>query len=182
MEINMPLCYQTLKTPAGNLYLAGTESHIHAIVFEKQWPALQKRFKDLKETETPVLREAKRQMKDYFSGTRKTFDLPLKMEGTPFQQRVWKALNAIPFGETRTYKQQAEAMKAPKAVRAVGRTNGLNLICIVIPCHRVVGTNGKLTGYAGGLEVKEFLLKLETTKIATPANPKATTASMAATQ
>lgn len=111
--------------------------------------------------ETPVIKEAFRQLSEYFSGNRKTFNLPLLLKGTDFQKQVWQALLKIPFGETRSYKQIAEAIGNPKAVRAVGMANNKNPLLIVIPCHRVIGANGKLVGYAVGLDKKEYLLRLE---------------------
>lgn len=113
------------------------------------------------EHETPVLAEGRRQILAYCVGERRAFDLPLKPQGTPFQQRVWAALGEIPFGETRTYGQVAKELGCPKAVRAVGGANHRNPIAILIPCHRVVGQNGSLTGYAGGLALKQKLLELE---------------------
>lgn len=111
--------------------------------------------------ETPLLLEAKRQLTEYFDGLRTSFSLPLAPSGTAFQQAVWAQLEAIPYGETRTYGQIAAALGKPTASRAVGGANHSNPIAIVIPCHRVIGANGKLTGYAGGLDIKEKLLRLE---------------------
>lgn len=111
--------------------------------------------------ETPLIRKTYEQLCEYFDGKRKTFDLPLKIEGTPFQKKVWQALTEIPYGETRTYKEIACAVGNEKACRAVGLANNKNPIGIIVPCHRVVGSNGKLKGYAGGLEAKQFLLDLE---------------------
>ncbi|MBO5330240.1 MAG: methylated-DNA--[protein]-cysteine S-methyltransferase [Anaerotignum sp.] len=111
--------------------------------------------------ETELILECKKQLEEYFAGKRKTFDLPLVPRGTEFQQKVWKALQEIPYGETRTYGEVAAAIGNPKAARAVGMANNKNPIGIIIPCHRVVGANGKLVGYAGGMEKKEFLLELE---------------------
>ena len=111
--------------------------------------------------ETTLIKEAYLQLTEYLKGERKIFDLPLKPHGTEFQKRVWKALCEIPYGETRCYKQIAEAIGNPKAVRAVGMANNRNPLLIVVPCHRVIGANGKLVGYAAGIEKKEFLLKLE---------------------
>ncbi|WP_078084051.1 methylated-DNA--[protein]-cysteine S-methyltransferase [Microbulbifer mangrovi] len=104
---------------------------------------------------------AAEQLLAYFAGERQAFDLPLDASGTPFQQSVWRALCAIPFGETRSYRELAEAIGNPKAVRAVARANGANPLSIVVPCHRVIGADGTLTGYAGGLEMKARLLALE---------------------
>ena len=106
-------------------------------------------------------RLAPAQLREYFAGTRRTFDLPLAPRGTAFQQRVWAALRAIPYGETCTYGELAAAIGSPSASRAVGMANHHNPIPIVIPCHRVIGANGTLTGYAGGLEIKRKLLALE---------------------
>jgi len=105
--------------------------------------------------------EAYRQLEAYFMGQRKKFTLPLKLLGTPFQQKVWKALCTIPYGETRSYKQIAELINQPKAARAIGSANHNNPIAVIVPCHRVIGANGSLTGYAGGLLLKTLLLKLE---------------------
>ena len=102
-----------------------------------------------------------RQLDEYFSGTRRTFDFPCRLRGTPFQQRVWAALREIPYGETRSYKDIAEAIGHPKAFRAVGMANHANPIFIAIPCHRVIGASGSLVGYGGGLEMKKALLELE---------------------
>ncbi len=111
--------------------------------------------------ETALIKEAYLQLTEYLKGERKTFDLPLNPHGTEFQKRVWKALCEIPYGETRCYKQIAESIGNPKAVRAVGMANNRNPLLIVVPCHRVIGTDGKLVGYAAGLDKKEFLLRLE---------------------
>lgn len=113
------------------------------------------------QNETPIIAGAFKQLKEYFEGRRKTFDLPLNPKGTDFQKKVWQALCEIPYGETRTYKQIAEQCGNPKASRAVGMANNKNPIGIVIPCHRVIGANGALTGYAGGLDKKQKLLNLE---------------------
>ena len=110
---------------------------------------------------TPLLREAARQLDEYFAGRRKEFDLPLAPKGTVFQQKVWQALQKIPYGTTVTYKDIAIAVGNPLACRAVGMANHNNPIGIIIPCHRVIGANGKLTGYAGGLDKKQLLLDLE---------------------
>lgn len=111
----------------------------------------------------PVLEAAGRQLREYFAGTRRSFDLPLAPEGTAFQRRVWDALCAIPFGETRSYGAIARAIGNPRAARAVGMANNRNPISIIIPCHRVIGANGALVGYGSGLPIKETLLRLEGT-------------------
>lgn len=110
---------------------------------------------------SPLQREVDKQMGEYFEGKRKAFELPLRPEGTDFQKKVWNALLEIPFGETRSYQDIANAVGSPKACRAVGMANHQNPIIIVIPCHRVIGKNGKLVGYGGGLSMKEKLLLLE---------------------
>lgn len=115
----------------------------------------------VKEEETSLLKEAKKQMDAYFANQLQQFDLPLRPVGTPFMQEVWKALIDIPYGELRSYKDIAEAIGRDKAYRAVGLANNRNPIPIIIPCHRVVGANGKLVGYGGGLEIKELLIELE---------------------
>lgn len=110
---------------------------------------------------TPLLREAAKQLAEYFAGCRTTFDLPLAPAGTPFRQAVWRALGTVPYGATSTYAQIAAAVGNPRACRAVGMANHCNPLPIFIPCHRIVGANGRLTGYAGGLERKQALLELE---------------------
>ena len=111
--------------------------------------------------ETSLLTEGKRQLLEYLAGKRREFDLPLAPKGTEFYRSVWRALEEIPYGETRSYRDIAQAVGRPKAVRAVGQANHNNPIPIIIPCHRVVGANGSLTGYGGGLDLKERLLRLE---------------------
>jgi len=119
--------------------------------------------KDNKKTEksSPLLEKAKKQLDEYFSGKRKIFDLPLKQEGTPFQLKAWDYLLTIPYGETVTYKQEAGAIGNPKACRAVGSANGKNNIAIIVPCHRVTGSDNKLGGYAYGIDIKKKLLDIE---------------------
>jgi len=111
--------------------------------------------------ETILLREAYRQIQEYFARKRQVFDLPLALKGTEFQQKVWQALIEIPFGETRSYGEIAKSIHQPKASRAVGMANHKNPLPIFIPCHRVIGANGKLVGYAGGIEIKKILLNVE---------------------
>ncbi|MGV8083222.1 MAG: methylated-DNA--[protein]-cysteine S-methyltransferase [Coriobacteriia bacterium] len=117
--------------------------------------------KGAEERETELTKRAAEQLREYFVGTRREFDLPLAPEGTPFQQDCWRALQEIPYGETCSYGEIAHRIGRPKASRAVGMGNNRNPIAIVIPCHRVIGSNGSLTGYAGGLDVKQQLLVLE---------------------
>lgn len=116
---------------------------------------------DIEAAETPVIQEAATQLSEYFDGKRMEFTLPLSLHGTDFQISVWKALQTIPAGETRSYKDIAAMIGNPKASRAVGMANNRNPIAIIIPCHRVIGQNGSLIGYAGGLPVKQYLLELE---------------------
>ena len=111
--------------------------------------------------ETALLKSAAAQLREYFAGQRTSFDLPLEPAGTDFQKAVWRALVGIPYGQTKSYKDIALAAGCPKGYRAVGMANNKNPIAIIIPCHRVIGSNGKLVGYAGGLDIKEKLLKLE---------------------
>lgn len=116
---------------------------------------------ELEEGSSPVIGSAITQLDEYFAGARREFDVPLLFTGTDFQQKVWNALLAIPYGQTVSYGDMARQIGRPGAVRAVANANGANAISIFVPCHRVIGSNGALTGYAGGLEAKEFLLKLE---------------------
>ena len=118
----------------------------------------------------PVLAEARRQLAEHFAGDRADFDLPLAPPGTDFQRRVWAELRRIPYGTTATYGQLAARLGDPKSVRAVGLANGRNPIAVVVPCHRVVGSNGKLTGYAGGLTVKSWLLAHERAHVSAAAH------------
>ena len=117
--------------------------------------------KNVEEKDTKLLLEAKKQLEEYFEGKRKVFDLPLEQKGTEFQKKVWNALKEIPYGETRTYKEVAKMLGNEKASRAVGMANNKNNIPIIVPCHRVIGSNGKLVGYALGLDMKKYLLDLE---------------------
>lgn len=142
---------------AGLLRIVEENDAIVQIQFEQE----QKTVGDAVLQDTPLLLEAKRQLEEYFAGLRASFSLPLNPRGTAFQKKVWQQLEAIPYGQTRTYGQIAAAVGQPTASRAVGGANHNNPIAIVIPCHRVIGANGKLTGYAGGLDIKEKLLRLE---------------------
>ena len=150
-------------SPLGPLLLAATERGLSGLWFEDQrhlppWLATRA---PAPATEHPVLAATTRQLLGYFAGERDCFELPLDFAGTEFQQKVWQALLTIPFGETRSYSQIAQQIGSPKAVRAVGAANGRNPIAIVVPCHRVIGADGKLTGYAGGLDRKIWLLQHE---------------------
>lgn len=153
--------YTELPTMAGLLRIVEENDAIVQIQFEQE----QKTVGDAALQDTPLLLEAKRQLEEYFAGLRAGFSLPLNPQGTAFQKKVWQQLEAIPYGQTRTYGQIAAAVGQPTASRAVGGANHNNPIAIVIPCHRVIGANGKLTGYAGGLDIKEKLLRLEGVKV-----------------
>jgi methylated-DNA-[protein]-cysteine S-methyltransferase len=148
--------YSLLPHPTGVLSLIATDQGLEQIRFDASVPEGAVRCND-----HPILTETARQLKAYFACDLRDFDLPLVMNGTPFQVRVWQALLEIPYGETRSYAQQARVVGAPDAVRAVGAANGRNPIPIVVPCHRVIGSNGKLTGFGGGLPLKRWLLDLE---------------------
>ena len=145
----------TIPSPLGPLRLVARGAGL-AGVYLPDRPA-----PDAVAGEVPVLARAAAQLAEYFAGTRRTFELPLAPDGTPFQQRVWTALLAIPFGETRGYGELARALGRPSAARAVGAANGRNPLAIVVPCHRVIGAAGALTGYAGGLAMKRWLLDHE---------------------
>ncbi|HEV8146647.1 MAG TPA: methylated-DNA--[protein]-cysteine S-methyltransferase [Bryobacteraceae bacterium] len=152
--------YQFLETPIGTLLIAGDERAIHRIEFPKNGMAGKPQTGWIESARGPV-GDAVRQLREYFAGERIDFDLPLAPEGTAFQRGVWKRLEEIPYGETISYGELAKRVGNPKASRAVGAANGQNPIPIVIPCHRVIGANGKLTGFGGGLPTKEKLLNLE---------------------
>ena len=147
--------YYPYLTPIGQLWITETDAGISAIGYQEPCGA------SLAYCETDVLRQAAVQLSEYFAGTRKSFTLRLCLKGTPFQQAVWNALLEIPYGETRSYQQIAKAIGRPNAYRAVGGANHKNPVMIVVPCHRVIGADGQLTGYASGLAVKERLLQLE---------------------
>jgi methylated-DNA-[protein]-cysteine S-methyltransferase len=138
------------------LRLVASDCGIRAIHFDRGEPTVGHRNDD-----HPLLFEAARQLCAYFAGNLTQFRLPLDIEGTEFQKRVWSVLETIPYGETRSYGQIAELLKQPSAVRAVGAANGSNPLPIVVPCHRVIGSNGKLVGYGGGLPLKRWLLDFE---------------------
>ena len=153
--------------PGVTLHLAATERGICGLSFvESTLEFLHRQshitgIVDWERDADPILVDAVLQIREYFTGRRRQFELPLDLRGTPFQQKVWSALLEIPFGETRTYAQVARAVGVPAAVRAVGAANAANPVAIIVPCHRVVSTGGKLGGYAGGLEMKKRLLALE---------------------
>lgn len=143
-----------LDTPIGTVRILGGDDAITHIDFIDAGAASA-------QTDNALTRLARQQLSDYFAGQLRTFELPLAAEGTDFQRACWQALQTIPYGETRSYAEQAKLIQRLKAVRAVGAANGANPIAIVVPCHRVIGKDGKLTGYAGGVERKAWLLALE---------------------
>ena len=142
------------ETPVGKLCIGEEDG----VIVRTTWSKIPTEY-ILKETK--LILQCKMQLDEYFRGERKTFDLPLAPKGTDFQKKVWNALQEIPYGETRTYGEIAAAVGNPKAARAVGMANNKNPIGIIIPCHRVVGADGKLVGYAGGMDKKEWLLQIE---------------------
>ena len=151
-----PLYYYRYRTPVGQLTVVATCHAVTAILFTgESLPS------GAVEQETELISRMGAELQEYFAGTRRTFETPIFMEGTPFQISVWKALCAIPYGETRSYKDIAVAIGRPLACRAVGMANNRNRLPFVIPCHRVIGANGTLIGYAGGLNIKQQLLELE---------------------
>lgn len=151
----MMVYYCICQTPLGRMTLAQEEDRLIAAQFDRV-PE-----KDWQKADSPLLCAAKQQLQEYFDGTRREFSLPLAPKGTPFQQKVWAALQTIPYGQTKSYGQLARQVGSPRGARAVGMANHCNPIAVFIPCHRVVGQNGALTGYAGGIWRKEALLKLE---------------------
>lgn len=152
---------KTIWSPVGELTLVADDRGLAAILWENDSPDRVRLGALTEKADHPVLVETERQLAEYFAGERRAFDVPLSFAGTDFQKRVWAALLAIPFGETRSYGEIADQLGNPGASRAVGAANGRNPISIIAPCHRVVGSNGKLTGFAGGLEAKAYLLDLE---------------------
>ena len=153
--------YKTVATPVGALTLVGSDRGLAAILWENDKPGRVRLSLTARDDNHPVLLETQRQLGEYFAGQRQRFSVKLDFTGTDFQKQVWRALLAIPFGQTRSYGQIAAQLDNPKAVRAVGAANGKNPISIIAPCHRVIGANGALTGFAGGLDAKKTLLALE---------------------
>ena len=149
-------------TPVGKLLIAGDENGLRHVSFEEShFSAPVTTPRDDWELNEKPLKDAVRQLKAYFSGKLRVFDVPLAAEGTEFQRRVWKALSKVPYGVTTSYGEIAKSVGNPAASRAVGLANGRNPIAIIVPCHRIIGSSGKLVGYGGGLHHKQTLLKLE---------------------
>lgn len=160
--------YLTLDTPVGPLMAAATHKGLAMLEFgdpkrlQPQLIRLRKLFKDDPvEGENSIIGQTRTELREYFARSRREFSIPLLIRGTPFQESVWHHLLTIPYGETRSYLDQARALGNPNSVRAVAQANGNNRLAIVIPCHRVIGSNGRLTGYGGGLSSKRFLIDLE---------------------
>ena len=152
--------YQYIDSPVDPLLLAADEHGLQLIEFHTPRHPMS-RLADWNEGDNAVLQATRVQLGEYFSGARKQFDLPLAPQGTPFQTEVWRTLATIPYGETISYAQLAQRVGKPTAMRAVGAANGRNPLPIVLPCHRVIGADGSLTGFGGGLPTKQFLLELE---------------------
>ncbi|AZB11680.1 methylated-DNA--[protein]-cysteine S-methyltransferase [Chryseobacterium sp. G0162] len=159
---------KTIQTPLGEMIACATDQGVCLLEFtdrknfEKQLKALSTTLKaEIVEKDHLHFQQLEEELKEYFEGKRSKFEVPLFTTGTEFQEKVWQLLREIPMGETRTYKQQSEFLGNPKAIRAVGTANGINKIAILIPCHRVIGSNGELVGYAGGIWRKQKLLELE---------------------
>lgn len=159
-RIDTPV-FTATDTPVGVLTLVAAEERLIAVLWPEDRPARVPLPPLARRDDDPVLTAAAQQLREYFAGTRRSFDLPLRFVGTPFQQRIWRELLLIPYGETRSYADVARTIGRPTAGRAVGAANGRNPLSIIAPCHRVVGANGALTGFAGGVEIKRRLLALE---------------------
>lgn len=152
--------FTTIDSPVGPLLLAAGDDGLRTIEFHAAAHPV-RREDDWQAGDHPLLQRARRQLDEYFAGERRTFDLPLAPRGTEFQRETWQALASIPYGSTISYAELALRVKRPKAMRAVGAANGRNPLPIVLPCHRVIGTDGSLTGFGGGLPTKQYLLELE---------------------
>jgi len=162
IQDDSPAKYRSsLSTPLGDFFVLCSEHSLLCAEFFDSKPALEKTT--CLWSENSLSQQAKQQLLEYFNHKRQSFDLPLNPKGTDFRLQSWQALLKIPYGQTACYSEQAQKMNNPKAVRAVGAANGANPISIIIPCHRVIGKNGSLTGYAGGLSRKKWLLEFENT-------------------
>jgi methylated-DNA-[protein]-cysteine S-methyltransferase len=160
------LATTTLPTPIGPLGLVASASGLRAVIFESEARGPRRFAAELVEAPTqPVLAAAVEQLEAYFAGERQEFDLPLELVGTEFQLLAWRALATVPYGETVSYAEQARRIGRPTAVRAIGAANGRNPVPVVLPCHRVVGADGSLTGFGGGLGTKAALLDLERARV-----------------
>jgi methylated-DNA-[protein]-cysteine S-methyltransferase len=163
--------YKNVDSPVGRLTLAATDEGLAGIIWESERPGRVRLALEVEDNVHPVLVETERQLAEYFAGQRKTFAVKLDLAGTAFQRKVWSALLTIPFGETRSYGQIARQIGTPGAARAVGAANGSNPLPIIAPCHRVIGSSGRLTGFGGGLDAKARLLELEGARQARQGRP-----------
>jgi methylated-DNA-[protein]-cysteine S-methyltransferase len=162
MEGNMEtLYYSTYESPVGELMLVANDKGLSGLFFGRDRKKLSASVKFEEDAKHPMLQKAVKQLTEYFAGKRREFDLPLAPMGTVFQQKAWKQLCKIPYGQTISYGEQAKRLGDAKKARAVGMANNRNPIGIIVPCHRVVGASGSLVGFGGGLKAKEFLLNLE---------------------
>ncbi|AJZ61913.1 methylated-DNA--[protein]-cysteine S-methyltransferase [Paraburkholderia fungorum] len=177
----MTYAYKLMNSPVGELKLVANGNRLAAILWENDKPNRVRLPESIEAADRPILLETERQLNEYFAGTRDRFDLEFDFQGTEFQKKVWAALLTIPFGETRSYSDIATQIGNINAVRAVGAANGRNPISIVAPCHRVIGASGDLTGFAGGLANKMFLLSLEAGQTSLEAAAESATASTTAT-
>ena len=157
----MSFAYKIIDSPVGKLKLVASDKGLAGVLWQRENTRPVPLSEAVEDKQHPVLVETERQLGEYFAGKRKTFSIALDLRGTQFQKDVWEALLAIPFGETRSYGELAKRLGNPRATRAVGAANGRNPISIIVPCHRVIGSSGKLTGFGGGLETKAHLLSLE---------------------
>ncbi len=153
--------FQKMQTPVGTLHIACSDKELRVVATDTNLKSLIKEFPTLIEKEHPILTKTTLQLQEYFQKKRKTFDLPLGLYGTNFQNLVWNALLKISYAKTISYADQAKMINREKAVRAVANANGKNPISIIVPCHRVISKDGSLGGYTGGVEIKKFLLELE---------------------
>lgn len=176
---NKPILLKHIETPIGTMVACATDKGICMLEFldrkllETELKDIAQREKTMVEQgESPYFALLEQELSEYFAGKREEFSIPLHPMGTDFQQRVWQVLRIIPYGQTWSYKQQATALGSPQSVRAVANANGMNRLSILIPCHRVIGSNGTLTGYGGGLWRKKFLLELEGVEKWNPMNLK----------
>jgi len=155
------LLSKTIESPVGELTLVGSDAGLRAVLWPTEREGRVVFVEDVEEGDHPLLDAAARQLLEYISGEREDFDVPLDLVGTDFQKEVWEGLARIPFGHTQSYGELADELNKPGAARAVGAATGRNPISIIVPCHRLVGSSGKLTGFAGGLDTKRWLLDHE---------------------
>ena len=153
--------HTTVDSPIGPLGLVATDEGLRAVSWRGDETSVKLPDDMVEDPDHPILRQAAHELSEYFDGDRTSFEVPLDLRGTPFQEAAWRALGDIPYGSTRSYGEQAALIGRPKAIRAVGQANGRNPVPIVLPCHRVIGANGSLTGFGGGLDLKTQLLTHE---------------------